>query len=174
MKETGCQSVKLEGGARTAPAIQALVEAGIPVVAHVGLTPQSVHGLGGFRVQGGGNDAADRLIEDALAVQEAGAFCVVLELVPAALATELSARLAIPTIGIGAGAGCDGQVLVCNDLLGLDSRFQPKFVRRFAALEAPIIGAVQAYVEAVRDGSFPADEHSFHDKRGPAVLARVY
>ena len=99
---------------------------------------------------------------------------MVLELVPAALATELSARLAIPTIGIGAGAGCDGQVLVCNDLLGLDSRFQPKFVRRFAALEAPIIGAVQAYVEAVRDGSFPADEHSFHDKRGPAVLARVY
>ena len=174
MKETGCQSVKLEGGARTAPAIQALVEAGIPVVAHVGLTPQSVHGLGGFRVQGRGKDAADRLIEDALAVQEAGAFCVVLELVPAALATELSARLAIPTIGIGAGAGCDGQVLVCNDLLGLDSRFQPKFVRRFAALEAPIIGAVQAYVEAVRDGSFPADEHSFHDKRGPAVLARVY
>ena len=174
MKETGCQSVKLEGGARTAPAIQALVEAGIPVVAHVGLTPQSVHGLGGFRVQGRGKDAADRLIEDALAVQEAGAFCVVLELVPAALATELSARLAIPTIGIGAGAGCDGQVLVCNDLLGLDGRFQPKFVRRFAALEAPIIGAVQAYVEAVRDGSFPADEHSFHDKRGPAVLARVY
>jgi 3-methyl-2-oxobutanoate hydroxymethyltransferase len=174
MKETGCQSVKLEGGARTAPAIQALVEAGIPVVAHVGLTPQSVHGLGGFRVQGRGKDAADRLIEDALAVQEAGAFCVVLELVPAALATELSARLAIPTIGIGAGAGCDGQVLVCNDLLGLDSRFQPKFVRRFAALEAPIIGAVQAYVDAVRDGSFPADEHSFHDKRGPAVLARVY
>ena len=174
MKETGCQSVKLEGGARTAPAIQALVEAGIPVVAHVGLTPQSVHGLGGFRVQGRGKDAADRLIEDALAVQEAGAFCVVLELVPAALATELSARLAIPTIGIGAGVGCDGQVLVCNDLLGLDSRFQPKFVRRFAALEAPIIGAVQAYVEAVRDGSFPAEEHSFHDKRGPAVLARVY
>jgi len=174
MKETGCQSVKLEGGARTAPAIQALVEAGIPVVAHVGLTPQSVHGLGGFRVLGRGKDAADRLIEDALAVQEAGAFCVVLELVPAALATELSARLAIPTIGIGAGAGCDGQVLVCNDLLGLDSRFQPKFVRRFAALEAPIIGAVQAYVDAVRDGSFPADEHSFHDKRGPAVLARVY
>ncbi|MBL8618194.1 MAG: 3-methyl-2-oxobutanoate hydroxymethyltransferase [Deltaproteobacteria bacterium] len=174
MKETGCQSVKLEGGARTAPAIQALVEAGIPVVAHVGLTPQSVHGLGGFRVQGRGKDAADRLIEDALAVQEAGAFCVVLELVPAALATELSARLAIPTIGIGAGVGCDGQVLVCNDLLGLDSRFQPKFVRRFATLEAPIIGAVQAYVEAVRDGSFPAEEHSFHDKRGPAVLARVY
>lgn len=174
MKETGCQSVKLEGGARTAPAIQALVEAGIPVVAHVGLTPQSVHGLGGFRVQGRGKDAADRLIEDALAVQEAGAFCVVLELVPAALATELSARLAIPTIGIGAGVGCDGQVLVCNDLLGLDSRFQPKFVRRFAELEAPIIGAVQSYVEAVREGSFPADEHSFHDKRGPAVLARVY
>lgn len=174
MKETGCQSVKLEGGARSAPAIQACVEAGIPVVAHVGLTPQSVHGLGGFRVQGRGQDAAARLIDDALAVQEAGAFCVVLELVPAALATELSARLAIPTIGIGAGVGCDGQVLVCNDLLGLDSRFTPKFVRRFANLEAPIVDAVQAYVGAVRDGSFPAEEHSFHDKRGPAVLARVY
>jgi 3-methyl-2-oxobutanoate hydroxymethyltransferase len=174
VKESGCQSVKLEGGARSAPAIQAIVEAGVPVVGHVGLTPQSVHGLSGFRVQGRGQDAAARLIEDALAVQEAGAFCIVLEMVPAELAAELTAQLHIPTIGIGAGAGCDGQVLVANDLLGLDSRFKPRFVQRFAELERPIIDAVSAYVGAVREGSFPAEVHSFHDKRGPAVLARVY
>ena len=131
IKETGCQSVKLEGGARSALAIQALVEAGIPVVGHIGLTPQSVHQLGGFKVQGRG-EAAE-------------------------LAAEISAQLDIPTIGIGAGAGCDGQVLVCNDLLGLDARFHPRFVKRFAELQNPVIDAVRHYVDEVRQGAFPAD-----------------
>ncbi len=174
IKETGCQSVKLEGGARSAPAIQALVEAGIPVVGHIGLTPQSVHQLGGFKVQGRGEAAAEQLVRDAAAVQEAGAFCLVLEMVPAELAAEISAQLDIPTIGIGAGAGCDGQVLVCNDLLGLDARFHPRFVKRFAELQNPVIEAVRHYVDEVRQGAFPADEHSFHRARGPHRVARLY
>jgi len=174
IKETGCQSVKLEGGARSAPAIQALVEAGIPVVGHIGLTPQSVHQLGGFKVQGRGEAAAEQLVRDAAAVQEAGAFCLVLEMVPAELAAEISAQLDIPTIGIGAGAGCDGQVLVCNDLLGLDARFHPRFVKRFAELQNPVIDAVRHYVDEVRQGAFPADEHSFHRARGPHRVARLY
>lgn len=174
IKETGCQSVKLEGGARSAPAIQALVEAGIPVVGHIGLTPQSVHQLGGFKVQGRGEAAAEQLVRDAGAVQEAGAFCLVLEMVPAELAAEISAQLDIPTIGIGAGAGCDGQVLVCNDLLGLDARFHPRFVKRFAELQNPVIDAVRHYVDEVRQGAFPADEHSFHRARGPHRVARLY
>lgn len=174
IKETGCQSVKLEGGARSAPAIQALVEAGIPVVGHIGLTPQSVHQLGGFKVQGRGEAAAEQLVRDAAAVQEAGAFCLVLEMVPAELAAEISAQLDIPTIGIGAGAGCDGQVLVCNDLLGLDARFHPRFVKRFAELQNPVIDAVRHYVDEVRQGAFPAEEHSFHRARGPHRVARLY
>jgi len=174
VKEGGAQSVKLEGGARSAPAVRAIVEAGIPVVGHVGLTPQSVHSLGGFKVQGRGEEAANRLIEDALAIQEAGAFCIVLEMVPAELAARVTAELYIPTIGIGAGVGCDGQVLVCNDLLGLDSSFKPRFVRRFASLEQNIVGAFSDYVGAVKDGSFPAEEHSFHDRRGPQAVARIY
>jgi 3-methyl-2-oxobutanoate hydroxymethyltransferase len=174
IKETGCQSVKLEGGARSALAIQALVEAGIPVVGHIGLTPQSVHQLGGFKVQGRGEAAAEQLVRDAAAVQEAGAFCLVLEMVPAELAAEISAQLDIPTIGIGAGAGCDGQVLVCNDLLGLDARFHPRFVKRFAELQNPVIDAVRHYVDEVRQGAFPADEHSFHRARGPHRVARLY
>jgi 3-methyl-2-oxobutanoate hydroxymethyltransferase len=174
IKETGCQSVKLEGGARSALAIQALVEAGIPVVGHIGLTPQSVHQLGGFKVQGRGEAAAEQLVRDAGAVQEAGAFCLVLEMVPAELAAEISAQLDIPTIGIGAGAGCDGQVLVCNDLLGLDARFHPRFVKRFAELQNPVIDAVRHYVDEVRQGAFPADEHSFHRARGPHRVARLY
>jgi len=173
IKETGCQSVKLEGGARSALAIQALVEAGIPVVGHIGLTPQSVHQLGGFKVQGRGEAAAEQLVRDAAAVQEAGAFCLVLEMVPAELAAEISAQLDIPTIGIGAGAGCDGQVLVCNDLLGLDARFHPRFVKRFAELQNPVIDAVRHYVDEVRQGAFPADEHSFHRARGPHRVARL-
>lgn len=174
VKEAGAQSIKLEGGARSAPAIRAIVTAGIPVVGHVGLTPQSVHATSGYRVQGRGAEAAERLIQDALAVQEAGAFCLVLEMVPAELAAEITARLEIPTIGIGAGAACDGQVLVCNDLLGLDSRFQPRFVKRFAHLEGTVLDAVRAYVDEVRQGSFPAEEHSFRQGEPRARLARLY
>ncbi len=174
VQEGGAQSVKLEGGARSAPAIEAIVRAGIPVVGHVGLTPQSVHATGGWRVQGRGADAAAALREDALAVQEAGAFCVVLEMVPAELAAEVTALLDIPTIGIGAGPDCDGQVLVCNDLLGFDESFKPRFVKRYATLQDTMIGAVQAYVQDVKGGAFPADEHCFHDKRSPTRVARIY
>jgi 3-methyl-2-oxobutanoate hydroxymethyltransferase len=169
------QSVKLEGGERSAEAIHKISQAGIPVVGHVGLTPQSVHQLGGFRVQGRGDAAADQLRADALAVQQAGAFALVLEMVPAGLATEVSAALDIPTIGIGAGAGCDGQVLVCNDLLGLDMSFSPRFLKRYAELEGTVLDAVRRYVEEVRSGNFPTDAHSFRSERkGPAKITRLY
>ncbi|RME24040.1 MAG: 3-methyl-2-oxobutanoate hydroxymethyltransferase [Deltaproteobacteria bacterium] len=174
VQEGGAQSVKLEGGVRSAPAIEAIVRAGIPVVGHIGLTPQSVHATGGWRVQGRGADAAAALREDALAVQEAGAFCVVLEMVPTELATELTALLDIPTIGIGAGPNCDGQVLVCNDLLGFDESFKPRFVKRYATLQDTMIDAVRTYVEEVRAGVFPAEEHCFHDKRAPSRVQRIY
>jgi 3-methyl-2-oxobutanoate hydroxymethyltransferase len=175
VQEGKAQSVKLEGGARSAPAIERIVTAGIPVVGHIGLTPQSVNTLGGWRVQGRGDAAAEALMADALAVQEAGAFCLVLEMVPAELAQEVSAALHIPTIGIGAGVGCDGQVLVCNDLLGFDMGFSPKFLKRFAELQNPITAAVAQYVDEVRQGVFPADEHSFHRKRQTASkVARLY
>jgi len=166
VREGKAQSVKLEGGVRSAPAIRAIVEAGIPVVGHIGLTPQSVHAMGGFKVQGREAEAADRILADALAVQDAGAFCVVLEMVPAELATRVTATLAIPTIGIGAGAGCDGQVLVYNDLLGMDQRFKPRFVKRYADLEVAVKDAVAAYVSDVKSGAFPAPEHSFAQDTG--------
>jgi 3-methyl-2-oxobutanoate hydroxymethyltransferase len=174
MQEGAAQSVKLEGGVRSAPAVQRIVEAGIPVVGHVGLTPQSVNALGGFRVQGRGDAGAEKLMADALAIQEAGAFCIVLEMVPAELAAEITAALEIITIGIGAGAGCDGQVLVCNDLLGFDTRFKPRFVKRYAELENPIVGAVSEYVREVRDGSFPTEAHAFHRRKGPTKVKRIY
>lgn len=155
------QSVKLEGGVRSAPAIRAIVEAGIPVVGHVGLTPQSVHAFGGFRVQGRESDNAARIVEDALAVAEAGAFAIVLEMVPHALAASISAQLAIPTIGIGAGPSCDGQVLVCTDMLGMDQRFAPRFLQRYANLEQTITEAMQAYVRDVQSGAFPTAAHSY-------------
>lgn len=173
VKEGHAQSVKLEGGSRSAPQIEAIVSAGIPVVGHVGLTPQSIHALGGYRVQGRGETERQKLIDDALAVQEAGAFMIVLEMVPAHLAKELQQCLDIPTIGIGAGVDCDGQVLVSNDLLGFDSSFQPRFVKRYAELEAPMIRAIESYVKEVRSGSFPTIEHSFGGK-GPKKVARIY
>lgn len=166
VREGKAQSVKLEGGARTAPAIRAIVEAGIPVVGHVGLTPQSFHAFGGFKVQGRDAEAAERVVADAVAVAEAGAFCVVLEMVPAELAARITALLPVPTIGIGAGAGCDGQVLVYNDLLGMDARFKPRFVKRFADLDAIVRDAVAAYVAEVKAGTFPAAEHSFAQDAG--------
>ena len=173
VREGRAQSVKLEGGERSAPAIRAIVEAGIPVVGHVGLTPQSVHAIGGFRVQGRDQATADRILTDAIAVQEAGAFCVVLEMVPQDVAAHVTAALEVPTIGIGAGSACDGQVLVCNDLLGMDLSFQPRFVKRYAELEGTIVEAVRGYADEVRSGAFPGPENSFR-RKSAARLRRVY
>ena len=162
MQETRCDAVKLEGGSEEiCETVRALVRAGIPVVGHLGFTPQSVHVLGGFRVQGRTEDAADRLLADALRLQDAGVFALVLELVPAALATRVTAALAIPTIGIGAGLGCDGQVLVLQDLLGLTDQFTPKFLRRYATLAETTREAVKRYGDEVRARAYPADEHAF-------------
>jgi len=174
MKEAGVHSVKLEGGVRSAESIHRMVEAGIPVVAHVGLTPQSVHAMGGFKVQGRSEDDAERVIEDAIAVEQAGAFCLVLEGIPTELAAEITHRLEIPTIGIGAGPTCDGQVLVANDLLGMDQSFKPKFVKRYANLEQASVDAVKAYASEVRSGAFPDADHSFHRKRPTPRLAKLY
>lgn len=158
LKETRCQAVKLEGGRRAAPAIRALVGAGVPVMGHVGLTPQSVHKLGGYKVQ----RDAEALLDEAAAVAEAGAFAVVLECVPAEAAARITAALAIPTIGIGAGPGCDGQVLVTPDLLGLFEGFRPRFVRHYAELADVIRDAAARYVADVGEGRFPDDRESFH------------
>lgn len=160
LQQAGMDAVKLEGGRERLDAIQAIVGAGIPVMGHLGLTPQSVHQLGGFRAQGKSLPAARRLLEDALKLQDAGCFGIVLEAVPARLATLVSERLEIPTIGIGAGAGCDGQVLVTHDLLGLFDRFTPKFVRKYANLHAEIGRAFEDYIDDVISGSFPAPEHT--------------
>jgi 3-methyl-2-oxobutanoate hydroxymethyltransferase len=157
MKEGGAHAVKLEGGRRTAAAIAAVVRADIPVMGHIGLTPQSVRALGGFRVQ----RHEDRLLDDARAVEDAGAFALVLECIPADLARRITASVRIPTIGIGAGAGCDGQVLVAHDMLGLYSDFRPKFVKGYAELGPELIRAVQSYAQEVRAGTFPAAEHEF-------------
>ncbi len=173
MKEGMAQSVKLEGGERSAEAVRRIVQAGVPVVAHVGLTPQSVHAMGGFKVQGRSEVDAERVLRDALIVEEAGAFCLVLEGMPTDLAAEITARLDIPTIGIGAGQHCDGQVLVVNDLLGMNTDFKPKFVKHYANLEQTIIGAVETYASEVRDGSFPDHAHSFNRKT-PRKIAKLY
>lgn len=161
LKEAGAHGVKLEGGRTILPQVTALVQAGIPVLGHLGLTPQSVHQIGGFKVQGRDHTQADRLREDALALEEAGAFAIVLECVPAALAMEISQSLSIPTIGIGAGSDCDGQILVINDLLGMSANFKPKFVRRYANLHQVITDAVQDYIADVKTQNFPTEEESF-------------
>lgn len=161
MKETLAQAVKLEGGSGMAGTVRALVDIGVPVMGHVGLTPQSVHALGGYRVQGRDAEAAERLEADARALEAAGCFAVVLELVPAPLAARISAALAIPTIGIGAGPGCDGQVLVLPDLLGLNDRFAPKFLKRYANLADDVRRAVGSFADEVRRGAYPDDAHSF-------------
>lgn len=161
MQETGANGVKLEGGQAMAPTVAALVERGIPVMGHIGLTPQSVHALGGYRVQGREADAAERMLADAPALEAAGACAVVLELVPTALATRISESLTIPTIGIGAGSGCDGQVLVLHDMLGLNELFQPKFLRRYAELGRAVREAAHAFAEDVRSGRYPDAAHSF-------------
>ena len=172
VKEGRAQSVKLEGGERIAPMIDVIVSAGIPVVAHLGLTPQSVNALGGFRVQGRSLEEQERLKKEALIVQQAGASLLVLEMVPAPLAEELTEMLDIPTIGIGAGMHCDGQILVCNDLLGMDLSFQPRFLKRYAELEGVMQSAIASYVEEVRQGMFPTEKHSFGIKN--SKVARLY
>lgn len=172
VKEGRSEAVKLEGGRDFAPHIRAIVKASIPVQAHIGLTPQSVNAIGGFRVQGRDETAARALLEDALAVQEAGAFSVVLECVPAQLAEHISGRLDIPTIGIGAGAGCDGQVLVYQDMLAMYDGFKPKFVRQFADIGGAMKQAFADYIDEVKAGRFPAREHTFGIDE--AVLQSLY
>jgi 3-methyl-2-oxobutanoate hydroxymethyltransferase len=161
MAQTGCHAVKVEGGVHIAPTVRALVEVGIPVMGHIGLTPQSLHALGGARVQGRDDVAAQRLKNDATALQDAGAFAVVLELVPAALAREITQSLTIPTIGIGAGPSCDGQVLVLHDMLGLNEDFNAKFVKQYAQLAGEVRRAAGAFADEVRAGRYPGPEHSF-------------
>ena len=172
LKETGAQAVKLEGGEAVAPTVRAMVAAGIPVVGHLGLTPQSVNQFGGFKVQAKDLAAAQQLLDDARLLEAAGAFAIVLECVPAALAEKVSRALTIPTIGIGAGNACDGQVLVIHDLIGLLPGFKPKFVKTYRNLAAEITGAVQEYIAEVKARQFPAPEHSF----GAAddVLEKLY
>lgn len=173
LKETGCTAVKLEGGSEVCELVQKLTTAGIPVVAHIGLTPQSVNQLGGFKVQGKDVEAAQKLIADAKALEAAGAFACVLECVPAALAAKITAELTtMATIGIGAGNGCDGQVLVCNDLLGVSDGFCPKFVKKYADLHTITVQAVKSYISEVKDRSFPAPEHTF--KIDDTVLEKLY
>jgi 3-methyl-2-oxobutanoate hydroxymethyltransferase len=159
--EGGAEAVKLEGGADYCEVIARIVRAGVPVMGHIGLTPQSVHKMGGYVVQGKDAEKARRILEDAVALEAAGCYALVLECIPLEVAREVTARIGIPTIGIGAGVHCDGQVLVVNDLLGLNDDFQPKFVKRFAGLAGEIRGAVESYVAAVRAQTFPELAHSF-------------
>lgn len=160
MQQTGAGAVKLEGGATVAKTVRALVDVGIPVMGHLGFTPQSVHALGGARVQGRQEDAAERLLADARALEDAGAFSMVLELIPAPLAERVTAALTIPTIGIGAGPRCDGQVLVLHDMLGLNQGFNPKFLKRYADLGKQVTEAAQQFANEVRAGTYPGTEHS--------------
>lgn len=170
MQEGGVSALKIEGGLHAADTIRQLVEIGIPVMAHIGLEPQAIHQLGGYRVAGRTQDEADRLGEDALALEQAGAFAIVLECIPAEVAAAITAKLAIPTIGIGAGAHCDGQVLVSYDAFGLYDEIAPKFVKQYAHLGDEMVAAAKQYIAEVEHGEFPDPEHSF---RFPASTARV-
>jgi len=161
LQEANAQAVKLEGGREYAEIVKKITSAGIPVMAHLGLTPQSIHQIGGYKVQGKKEDAARKIIEDAKILEEAGAFSLVLECIPERLASEITHSLAIPTIGIGAGVNCDGQVLVINDMLGIYDKFTPKHVKKYANLNLEIKKAVKTYIAEVKHGSFPDIEHSF-------------
>ena len=172
MKEGRANAVKLEGGVSVCPQIKAITDAGIPVMAHLGLTPQSINAFGGFKVQGKNEAAARKLIDDAKAVEEAGAFALVLEWVPAKLAKIISEQLTIPTIGIGAGAGCDGQILVYQDMLGMFSDYTPKFVKRFAEVGSVMKEAFANYIKEVQAETYPAEEHTF--KIDDGVLEKLY
>lgn len=169
--EGGVGSVKLEGGEEFAEAISRIVRASIPVMGHLGLTPQSVHKMGGYVVQGRDEQAAKKILSDAIALEQAGCYALVLEGVPMDLAREITAKLSIPTIGIGAGVHCDGQVLVCYDLLGMNPDFKPKFVKRYADLYGTIRGATESYLDEVRAQSFPDDAHSFSASKPLRVVA---
>ncbi len=171
MKKTGADAVKLEGGKRVAEQIQALVDAGIPVMGHLGLTPQSVNQFGGFNVQGKNKEKALELFDDALVLEKAGVFSIVLETVPAELAKIITDELSIPTIGIGAGSDCDGQVLVLHDLLGIDQEFSPKFVRSYASLNQTIKQAIGEYIEDIKSKNFPGDKESY--KMDAQVLTEI-
>jgi 3-methyl-2-oxobutanoate hydroxymethyltransferase len=170
----GAQAVKLEGGRKRLPVVEALVDAEIPVMGHLGLTPQSVHAMGGFKVQGRSTEAALALVEDAKALAHAGCFAIVLEGVPDEVARMVTAAVDVPTIGIGAGPECDGQVLVFHDVLGIEDRIAPKFVRRYASLKADAVAAVQAFAADVRGGEFPADTESYHLKSEVAETLGLY
>lgn len=172
MKEGRAHAVKLEGGVEYEETIRAIVNASIPVCAHIGLTPQSINVFGGFKVQGRGEKAAQKLLDDARAVERAGAFAVVLECVPAKLAERVSKELSIPTIGIGAGAGCDGQVLVYQDMLGMFTDFKPKFVKHFANVGEQMTAAFKAYDQEVKAGTFPAEEHTY--KIDDSIIEKLY
>jgi 3-methyl-2-oxobutanoate hydroxymethyltransferase len=173
VSEGGVQAVKLEGGADYHEVIRRIVRAGVPVMGHIGLTPQSVHKMGGYVVQGKDSDKAQQILKDARALEAAGCYAIVLECIPVELARIVTSQLGIPTIGIGAGPHVDGQVLVLNDLLGLDLSFTPKFVKRFAELGPAVEGAVSAYVGEVKAHTFPADEHGFHSPSVRLVPAPV-
>jgi len=162
MKEGSADAVKLEGGASVKDIVKAIVKAGIPVMGHLGLTPQTISMLGGFKVQGKDAKAAQKIIDDALMLEDAGTFSVILEAIPAPIAKRITERLAIPTIGIGAGIHCDGQVLVVHDMLGLFDRFTPKFVKRYVNLSESMLKAFESFREEVSRGEFPTDQHSFH------------
>jgi 3-methyl-2-oxobutanoate hydroxymethyltransferase len=173
MKEGGCHSIKLEGGAVHAELVKRLVAAGIPVMGHIGLTPQSYHQLGGFKVQGRDPGGRERLLADARTLEDAGVYSIVLEAIPADIAADITSQVSVPTIGIGAGSSCDGQVLVSYDALGMDETFKPRFVRRYATLGATIKDAIGHYVADVRAGSFPSDAESFtiaESKASPGIL----
>ena len=172
MKEGRCQAVKLEGGAAVCPQIEAIVAASIPVMAHIGLTPQSVNAFGGFKVQGKSEEAAKRILAEAKQVEAAGAFAVVLECVPAKLAELVTKSVSIPTIGIGAGAGCDGQILVYQDMLGMFGDFKPKFVKQFAHVGAEMEKGIKAYIAETQNGTFPVQEHTF--KIDEETLNKLY
>lgn len=172
IKEGSAQAIKLEGGIEVCPQIEAIVKASIPVMAHLGLTPQSVNAFGGFKVQGKDEEAAKRLLKEALAVQEAGAFAVVLECVPAKLAELISSKLEIPTIGIGAGKGCDGQVLVYQDMLAMYSGFKPKFVKQYASIGEQMKKAFSEYIYETKNGSFPEEIHTF--KISDDIIGKLY
>ena len=172
IKEGRAQAVKLEGGIEVCDKIEAIVKASIPVMGHIGLTPQSVNAFGGFKVQGKDEEAAKKLIDEALAIEKAGAFAVVLECVPAKLAAIISEKLSIPTIGIGAGVNCDGQILVYQDMLGVFSDFTPKFVKKYENFGEKMNIAFRKYIEEVKDGVFPAEEHSF--KISDEVIEKLY
>lgn len=172
IKEGGADAVKLEGGTHVSPIVQALTGAGIPVVGHIGLTPQTAGQMGGFKVQGRDLESARQLIHDAKAIEEAGAFIIVIEAVPRQVAERITTSLKIPTIGIGAGLDCDGQVLVYHDILGLFERFKPKFVKQYAQLGQEVVRAVQSFHKEVKECKFPAEEHTFG--LSDAVIQKLY